>query len=53
VGPAPPGAQEAVAALVALGYSFADADASVRAALSDGEVESVDELVRRALSSKG
>lgn len=52
-GPAPAGAQEAVAALVALGYSFADADASVRAALSDGEVESVDELVRRALRSKG
>ncbi len=49
-GPGPgPGAQEAVAALVALGYSFVDADAAVRGALTQGEAESTDELVRRAL----
>ncbi len=44
-----PGAQEAVAALVALGYSFVDADAAVRGALTQGKPESTDELVRRAL----
>lgn len=48
-----PGVQEAVAALVALGYSFADADAAARAALAQGEVESADALIRRALSLKG
>lgn len=48
-----PGAQEAVAALVALGYSFADADAAVRAVLAEGEVESADALIRRALAHKG
>ena len=51
-GGAGPGAQEAVAALVALGYSFADADAAVRRALTDGEAESTDELVRRALAKR-
>lgn len=48
-----PGVQEAVAALVALGYSFADADTAVRAALAQGEAESADVLIRRALSLKG
>ncbi|MEQ9569243.1 MAG: Holliday junction branch migration protein RuvA, partial [Longimicrobiales bacterium] len=48
---APPGAQDAVAALVALGYAFADADAAVRAVLSDGEVTSTDELIRKALQA--
>ncbi len=43
------GAQDAVAALVALGYTFADADAAVRSVLSRGDVESTDELIRRAL----
>ena len=47
-----PGAQEAVAALVALGYSFVDADAAVRDALTQGEPESMDELVRRALAKR-
>ena len=47
-----PGAQEAVAALVALGYSFVDADAAVRGALTQGEPESTDELVRRALAKR-
>ena len=45
-----PGAQEAVGALVALGYSFVDADAAVRHALADGEAPGTDELVRRALA---
>jgi Holliday junction DNA helicase RuvA len=45
-----PGAQEAVGALVALGYSFVDADAAVRHALADGEAVDTDELVRRALA---
>jgi Holliday junction DNA helicase RuvA len=44
-----PGSQDAVAALVALGYSFADADEAVRAVLSEGDVGSADELIRRAL----
>ena len=45
-------AQAAVSALVALGYSFTDADDAVRAVLEDedGEVEATDELVRRALA---
>ena len=47
-----PGAQEAVGALVALGYSFADADAAVRRALSEGEAAGTDELVRRALAKR-
>lgn len=48
-GPAAPGAQEAVAALVALGYSFADADDAVRAVLENGGAASADELIRKAL----
>jgi len=47
-----PGAQEAVGALVALGYSFVDADAAVRHALADGETAGIDELVRRALAKR-
>ncbi len=48
----PAGAQEAVAALVTLGYSFPDADAAVRSALAEGETESTDELIRRALAKR-
>ncbi|GMV05089.1 MAG: Holliday junction ATP-dependent DNA helicase RuvA [Gemmatimonadota bacterium] len=45
------GAQEAVKALVALGYSFADADHAVRQALEDGASgATADEIIRRALS---
>ena len=44
------GAHEAVQALVALGYTFGDADAAVRAALQEGEVRSTEELIRRALA---
>lgn len=43
------GSQEAVAALVALGYSFADADEAVREVLAEGDVGGADELIRRAL----
>ena len=45
-----PGVQEAVAALVALGYSFGEADQAVRAALAEGEAGSADVLIRRALA---
>lgn len=47
-----PGVQEAVAALVGLGYSFVDADTAVRRALAEGESESTDELIRRALAKR-
>ena len=47
-----PGTQEAVVALVALGYSFVDADAAVRHAMADGEAGGTDELVRRALAKR-
>ena len=47
--PTPPIAQEAISALVALGYSFADADAVVRRVLEDGGTESAEELIRKAL----
>ena len=46
-----PRVQEAVGALVALGYSFVDADAAVRRSLAEGEAAGTDELVRRALGS--
>ncbi|MDX1647763.1 MAG: Holliday junction branch migration protein RuvA [Longimicrobiales bacterium] len=49
-GERPRGAQEAVQALVALGYSFAEADRAVRSVLEAGDVDDTDELVRRALS---
>jgi Holliday junction DNA helicase RuvA len=45
-----PGVQAAVAALVTLGYSFADADAAVREVLETGGAESTEELIRRALA---
>jgi Holliday junction DNA helicase RuvA len=44
------GVQEAVAALVALGYDFATADRAVRTALEEGEAQTADGLIRRALS---
>ena len=49
-GEQPGGAQEAVQALVALGYSFSDADRAVRDVLEDGDVEDTGELIRRALA---
>ena len=42
--------QEAVQALVTLGYTFGDADKAVRAALEAGPAESAEELIRRALA---
>ena len=49
---AAPGAQEAVAALVALGYDFTAADALVRRVLENGGVDSAQELIRRALQGR-
>ena len=42
--------QEAVQALVSLGYTFAAADEAVRAALEAGPAGSTEELIRRALA---
>jgi Holliday junction DNA helicase RuvA len=46
------GAQEAVSALVALGYTFPDADDAVRAVLENGGAGTVEEIIRRALASR-
>jgi len=43
-------AQEAVQALIALGFTFGDADKAVRAALAGGTPKSAEELIRRALA---
>lgn len=43
-------AQQAVQALVSLGYTFGDADRAVRDVLEDGAPESAEELIRRALA---
>ena len=51
-GPTPPIAQGAVAALVALGYTFADADTAVRKALDDGGAATAEELIRKALQRR-
>ena len=47
-----PRVQEAVGALVALGYSFVEADAAVRRAVSEGEAAGTEELIRRALAKR-
>ena len=47
-----PIAQEAVAALVALGFAFTDADDAVRAVLENGGATSSDELIRKALAKR-
>ena len=44
------GAQEAVQALMALGYSFESAERAVRRAVEKDAPESVDELIRKALA---
>ena len=49
---APAGVQEAVAALVALGFSFPDADAVVRRVLEQGEPEDSEDLIRKALAGR-
>lgn len=52
-GAAAPGAEEAVAALVGLGISFADADRAVRAVLDEAESPPpVDVLIRKALARR-
>lgn len=43
-------AQQAVQALISLGYSFGDADRAVRAVLEDGAPDGAEELIRRALA---
>ena len=43
-------AQQAVRALVSLGYTFAAADSAVRAVLESGAPDSAEELIRRALA---
>ncbi len=43
-------AQEAVKALVALGYSFGEADLAVRAVLESGVPSTTEELIRQALA---
>jgi len=43
-------AQDAVQALIALGYTFADADHAVRAVLEAGVPDTTEELIRRALA---
>lgn len=45
-------AQDAVQALVALGYSFTEADDAVRGVLEEEEIASADELIRKALASR-
>jgi len=47
---APTGAEEAVAALMALGYTFTDADRAVRTVLESEEGLSTEELIRKALA---
>lgn len=49
----PPGAQGAVQALVALGYSSTSAREAVRAALESDEKLTTEELIREALSGTG
>jgi len=44
------GAQEAVQALISLGYSFADADRAVRNVLESGVPGTTQELIRKALA---
>jgi Holliday junction DNA helicase RuvA len=44
------GAQEAVQALISLGYSFGDADHAVRMVLEAGAPDTTEELIRRALA---
>ena len=45
-------AQEAVSALVALGYGFADADEAVRGVLENGGGSTVEEIIRKALARR-
>ncbi len=51
-GPAAQLASDAVAALVSLGYDFAEADAAVRSAMKDATFDSAGEIIRRALAAR-
>ena len=51
--PAVPGADDAVKALVSLGYSGAEAERGVRAALAAGHSGAVSELIKSALGELG
>lgn len=51
-GATPPIAQGAVAALVALGYAFGDADTAVRKVLEEGGAATAEELIRKALARR-
>lgn len=46
------GTQAAIKALVALGYTFSEADQAVRAVIADGVPESTDVLIRKALAER-
>lgn len=48
-----PGTQAAIKALVALGYTFSEADQAVRAVIAEGVPDSTDALVRKALAERG
>lgn len=48
-----PGTQAAIKALVALGYTFSEADRAVRAVIADGVPDSTDALIRKALAEGG
>ncbi|MEX0837853.1 MAG: Holliday junction branch migration protein RuvA [Gemmatimonadota bacterium] len=47
------GTQAAIKALVALGYTFSEADQAVRAVIADGVPDSTDALIRKALAEGG
>lgn len=46
------GTQAAIKALVALGYTFSEADQAVRAVIAEGVPESTDALIRKALAER-
>ncbi len=52
-GPGAKRAAEAVAALVALGYTFTEAEGEVQEALEAGRVASTEEIVRHILAERG
>lgn len=45
-------AREAVSALVSLGFPFTEADEMVQKAMEDGDVETSEELIRKALAGR-
>ena len=53
LGPRASEASEAVSALVALGYTFTDADTAVRDVLRERDIDGTEELVRLVLAERG